>query len=277
MPHDPGALHRIEPGSKVDLRSIDPSKTPGLSGSRAEERAAAEAAHAENIKAMRDLQYKLWAEQKQSLLVVLQGMDTSGKDGTIRHVFGALNPQGVRVQGFKRPTPEELRHDFLWRVHKFAPAAGGIVVFNRSHYEDVLAVRVLKLVHEDLWRLRYDHINDFERLLGESGTAVVKIMLHISKNEQKERLQARLDEPDKRWKFEMGDLETRKRWGDYRAAYEEAIERCNTAEAPWHIVPADRKWYRNWVISSIVRARLEAMDPKTPPADPQLDHVTIDD
>ena len=269
-------IHRIDPGSKVDLRDIDPRKTPGLSGSKDEERAEAQRLHAENIEAMKGLQYRLWAEQKQSLLVVLQGLDTSGKDGTIRHVFGPLNPQGVRTQGFKRPTPIELRHDFLWRVHKHTPAAGRIVVFNRSHYEDVLAVRVLKLIPENEWRLRYDHINDFEQMLFESGTRVVKIMLHISRDEQKERLQARLDEPEKRWKFERGDLETRKLWDDYWAAYEEAIERCNTKHAQWHVVPADRKWYRNWAVSSIVRANLEAMDPQTPPPEPDLDGLVIE-
>ncbi len=276
MSDDSGIIHRIEPGSKVDLRAIDPRRTPGLSGSKEEERADAERLHGENIAAMRSLQYRLWAEQKQSLLVVLQGMDTSGKDGTIRHVFGPLNPQGVRTRGFKKPTPEELRHDFLWRVHKHTPEAGRIVVFNRSHYEDVLAVRVLGLIPEERWRQRYDHINDFETLLHESGTRVVKIMLHISKDEQKERLQARLDEPDKRWKFERGDLETRKLWDDYWAAYEEAIERCNAEHAPWHVVPADRKWYRNWVVSSIVRSALESMDPRTPPPAPDLDGLVIE-
>lgn len=276
MPSTTTIIHRIDPDRKPDLVSIDPGSTPGLSGPGEQERAAAETLRAQNIAAMQALQYTLWAEQKQSLLVVLQGMDTSGKDGTIRHVFGPLNPQGVRTQGFKRPTPEELRHDFLWRVHAHVPAAGRIVVFNRSHYEDVLAVRVLKLIPEDRWRLRYDHINDFEQMLSESGTRIVKIMLHISKDEQKRRLQARLDDPAKRWKFERGDLETRKLWDDYRAAYEEAIERCNTEHAPWHVVPADRKWYRNWAISTIVRANLEAMDPRTPPPAPDLDGLVID-
>ncbi len=276
MPADGLMIHRIEPGSKIDLRTIDPQGTPGLRGSAEQERAAAEHLHAENIEAMKRLQYRLWAEQRQSLLVVLQGIDTSGKDGTIRHVFGPLNPQGVRVQGFRAPTPEELRHDFLWRVHAHAPAAGRIMVFNRSHYEDVLAVRVLGLIPEAQWRLRFAHINDFEQLLSESGTRVIKIMLHISKAEQAERLRARLDDPEKRWKFERGDLDTRKRWDDYRSAYEEALERCSTDHAPWHVVPADRKWYRNWAVSTIVRANLEAMDPRTPPPDPDLDGVVFE-
>lgn len=215
---DPIRLHRVEPGSTIDLDAIDPGKTPGLSGAEAQEQAAAETLLAQNITALQQLQERFWAEGRRSLLVVLQGMDTSGKDGVIRHVFGPLNPQGVRVAGFKKPTPQELAHDFLWRVHLQSPAAGEIVVFNRSHYEDVLAVRVLGLVPEQQWRLRYDHINDFERLLSESGVRVLKFMLHISKDEQLRRLQARLDDPTKTWKFALGDLETRKRWGDYERA-----------------------------------------------------------
>ncbi|MGP1271805.1 MAG: PPK2 family polyphosphate kinase [Phycisphaerales bacterium] len=268
--------HRVQPGTRVELGSIDPTRTPGLSGPEAVERAAAEALHAENIEALRRLQYRLWAEARRSLLVVLQGMDTAGKDGTIRHVLGPLNPQGVRIAAFKQPTPEELAHDFLWRVHARSPRAGEIVVFNRSHYEDVLVVRVLGLVPEPVWRARFDRINEFEALLTQAGTAVVKIMLHISKDEQRKRLQARLDDPEKRWKFSRGDLETRKRWEDYQRAYEEAIERCNTPDCPWHIVPADEKWYRNWAISSILRARLERMDPKPPPPEADLDGLVVE-
>lgn len=263
----PYDLHVVAPGGGVDLAAIDPGRTPGLSGEKEHERAAAEALHAENITALRDLQYRLWAEGERSLLVVLQGMDTAGKDGTIRHVFGPLNPQGVRVEGFKQPTPEELAHDYLWRVHRRTPGRGRVVIFNRSHYEDVLVVRVHGLVPEDVWRRRYDEINAFERLLAGSGTTILKIFLHISKDEQKERLQARLDEPTKRWKFSAGDLAERKRWGEYQAAYTEAIARCSTAEAPWFVVPADRKWYRNWAVSSIVRRALEGLDPQPPRAE----------
>ncbi|QKK09310.1 MAG: polyphosphate kinase 2 family protein [Planctomycetota bacterium] len=271
----PYELHRIEPGSAVDLSAIDPGRTPGLSGPESQERAAAAALHAENILAMQDLQYRLWAESQRSVLVVLQGMDTAGKDGTIRHVFGALNPQGVRVEGFKQPTPEELAHDYLWRVHRKTPGHGRIVVFNRSHYEDVLVVRVHGLVPEDVWRRRYEEINAFERLLAGSGTTILKVFLHISKGEQKQRLQARLDEPDKLWKFSMGDLAERKRWAEYQEAYTDALSRCSTEHAPWFVVPADSKWYRNWAISSIVRRALEEMDPRPPRAeiDPSKIHI----
>lgn len=268
--------HRIKPGSKVKLKDIDPSRTPGLQGSSDQERAAADAMREQNIEVMQQLQYKLAAEAKQSLLIVLQGMDCSGKDGTTRRVLGPLNPQGVRVSSFKKPTDEELAHDYLWRVHKVTPARGMIGVFNRSHYEDVLVVRVLNLVPESEWSLRYDHINDFEKLLSESGTRILKFMLHISKDEQKERLKARLDDPEKGWKFAMGDLDTRKRWDEYMRAYEAMLERCSTEHGPWFVIPADRKWYRNWAISSIVRRELELMDPKTPPMAEELKGLKIE-
>ena len=270
----PAELHVVEPGTLVDLGAIDPGRTPGLSGSKEKERAAAEAMHAENVAAMRDLQYRLWAEGGRSVLVVLQGMDTAGKDGTIRHVLGPLNPQGVRVVGFKQPTREELAHDYLWRIHRKTPGAGRIVVFNRSHYEDVLVVRVHGLVPDEVWQRRYDEINAFERLLAGSGTTILKVFLHISKGEQKERLQARLDDPAKRWKFSAGDLAERKRWGEYQQAYTDAISRCSTEHAPWFVVPADRKWYRNWVVSSIVRRALEQLDPQPPKA--EFDPATVE-
>ncbi len=269
-------IHCIKPGSKVRLRDIDPSKTPGLQGPEEQERAAADAMQAENVAALQTLQYKLWAEGKRSVLVVLQGMDCSGKDGTIRHVFGPLNPQGVRVASFKKPTAEELAHDFLWRVHNVVPAKGEIVAFNRSHYEDVLVVRVLDLVPRDEWQTRYDRINEFEKLLTDAGTRIVKIMLHISKAEQKERLQARLDNPEKAWKFAMSDLDTRKRWDEYEQAYEALLEKCSTAAAPWFVIPADRKWYRNWAISAIVRRELELMDPRTPAMPEELKGLKIE-
>lgn len=271
----PYELHAVEPGSVVDLSAIDPGRTPGLSGPEEQERAAAAALHAENIVAMQGLQYRLWAEGKRSVLVVLQGMDTAGKDGTIRHVFGPLNPQGVRVYGFKQPAPEELAHDYLWRVHRKTPAHGRIVIFNRSHYEDVLVVRVHGLVPEEVWRRRYEEINAFERLLAGSGTTILKVFLHISKGEQKQRLQARLDEPDKLWKFSSGDLAERARWDAYQEAYTDALSRCSTEHAPWFVVPADSKWYRNWAVSSIVRRALEGMDPRPPRAeiDPSAIHI----
>ena len=269
-------LHLVPPGSPVNLREIDPSRTPGISGAKDEEKAQAKRELARNTEEMKLLQRRLYAEGKRSLLVVLQWMDCSGKDGSIRHVMGPLNPQGVRVASFKKPTDEELSHDFLWRVHKAAPAHGEIGVFNRSHYEDVLVVRVLNLVPKKQWELRYEQINNFERTLFESGTRILKFMLHISKAEQKERFEARLEEPDKAWKFNLGDLDTRARWNEYMEAYEAALDRCSTEHAPWFVIPADRKWYRNWAISSIVRRELELMDPKAPPKPEELRGVVIE-
>jgi len=270
------AAHRIAPGSAVDLDAISTDATPMLSGPEQQERAAAEKLLADNTTAMQDLQYRLWAEHKRALLVVLQGMDTSGKDGTIRHVFGPLNPQGVRIRPFKAPTQDERNRDFLWRVHAVVPSRGYIGVFNRSHYEDVGIVRVRSLVPESVWRPRYEQINAFEDLLTTGGTTIIKIFLHISKAEQKQRLQARLDDPTKRWKFEMGDLEERKLWGKYTEAYSEAIARTSTEIAPWFVVPVDQKWYRNYAISAIVRDALERMDPKIPETDLDPKSVRID-
>lgn len=273
---DPYAIHCIKPGTKVNLRAIDPSKTPGLQGPEDQERAAGDALREQNVVAMQGLQNRLWAEGRRSLLVVLQGMDCSGKDGTIRHVFGPLNPQGCRVAGFKKPTSDELAHDFLWRVHRVAPARGEIVVFNRSHYEDVLVVRVMGLVPKEEWEARYERINEFERLLTDAGTRIVKVMLHISRDEQKERLLARLSDPEKAWKFAIGDLDTRKRWDEYTEAYEAMLSRCSTTHAPWFVVPADKKWYRNWTVSAIVRRELELMDPKSPPMPEELKGLKIE-
>lgn len=222
------------------------------------------------------LQERLWAEGKQSLLVVLQAMDTGGKDGTIRHVFRGLNPAGVRVASFKAPTAEELRHDFLWRVHRQAPAAGEVVIFNRSQYEDVLIVRVHESVPEKVWRPRYDAIVDFERHLAEAGTTIVKFWLHISPDEQRNRLQARLDDPDKRWKFNPVDLDERKLWPRYQQAAEEMLWRTSTDDAPWYVVPADHKWYRNWVVSHVLIETLGAMDPRYPDP-PARTHCEIPD
>lgn len=209
------------------------------------------------------------------MLIVLQAMDTGGKDGTIRNVFMGVNPQGVRVWGFGAPTEEELAHDYLWRIHDHTPANGGITIFNRSHYEDVLVVRVKDLVPESRWQKRYAHIVDFERLLSDEGTTVVKLFLHISKEEQRSRLEARLQEADKRWKFNPGDLEDRKLWDDFQEAYEEAITRTSTEQAPWYVVPADRKWYRDLAVASILIETLERMDPRYPP-EPDLDGVVVE-
>ena len=262
----------VRPGASFKLSDVD-------TGSRAHapgDKDSIEPVLSDLGERLFDLNDRLWAEGRRSLLVVLQAMDTGGKDGTIRHVFRGVNPQAVRVASFKEPSEEELRHDFLWRIHRQAPAAGEIVIFNRSHYEDVLIVRVHQLVAEKIWRPRYKAIVDFERHLVESGTTVVKFWLHISPEEQKRRLEARLDDPAKRWKFKAGDLEERKRWPDYQAAAQEMLERTSTDAAPWHVVPADHKWYRNWVVSHVLVETLEAMDP-TYPEEADLPHYEIPD
>jgi PPK2 family polyphosphate:nucleotide phosphotransferase len=247
-------------GKKFDLSSIDTGSTDGAPGDKAKA--------TESLSEMSDqlfsLQERLWAEGKRSLLVVLQGMDTSGKDGTIRHVFRGVNPLGLSVTSFKAPSDEERRHDFLWRAHRAVPAAGEIGIFNRSHYEDVLIVRVHGWVPEPVWRARYDAINDFEQHLSEAGTTIVKFWLHLSYDEQAKRLQARQDDPTKRWKFNPEDLEERKHWADYMAAAEDMLRQTSTTAAPWYVVPADRKWYRNWVVSSVMVQTLTKMDPQYP-------------
>jgi PPK2 family polyphosphate:nucleotide phosphotransferase len=222
------------------------------------------------------LQNILYAEDKRSLLIVLQAIDAGGKDGTIRSIMSGVNPQGVRVTSFKKPTEEELGHDFLWRVHKAAPARGMIGIFNRSHYEDVLVVRVHNLVPKDVWQARYDHINHFETLLTDSGVTILKFYLHISKDEQKERFQARLDRPHKRWKFNIGDLKERELWDDYMDAFETAFEKCSPKHAPWHIVPANKKWYRNLVISEKIVETLEGMNLQYPAPVTGLDDLVIE-
>jgi PPK2 family polyphosphate:nucleotide phosphotransferase len=254
---------RVEPGSTVRLADLDPASTEGGPG----DRAATEAATASLYGDLDALQERLYAEGERSLLVVLQALDAGGKDGTIKHIFRGFNPAGSSVVSFKVPSEEELAHDFLWRVHAKVPAKGEVTVFNRSHYEDVLVVRVHNLVPEDIWRPRYERINDFEANLVAAGTRIVKLYLHISKEEQAERFQARLDDPTKRWKFRRGDLEERERWDDYVAAFEEALARTSTPDAPWYVVPADRKWFRNWVVSRILVETLEAMDPQYPPGE----------
>ncbi len=218
-------------------------------------------------KRLPELQENLYAEHRQSLLLVFQAMDTGGKDGAIANLLTGINPAGVSVAAFKAPSTEELNHDFLWRIHAQAPRRGHIGVFNRSHYEDVLVVRVHNLVPETTWRTRYADINAFERLLAHNGTRVLKFFLHISKAEQAARLQARLDDPAKRWKYEPGDLKERALWPAYQAAYEEAINHCATPDAPWYVVPADHKWVRDLAIAEIVVAALEEMDPQPPAAD----------
>ncbi|QGZ95625.1 PPK2 family polyphosphate kinase [Terricaulis silvestris] len=231
------------------------------------EREAAEAETKENAKAIDGLQDALWAGRSRALLVILQGIDTSGKDGTVRAVFNRCGPLGVAVTAFGRPSEEELAHDFLWRIHMAAPKKGMIGVFNRSQYEDVLVVKVRGLAPADVVERRYEQINAFERHLTENGVTVLKFMLNISKDEQKERLQARLDDLAKNWKFNADDLEDRKLWSDYQKAYEVALDRCSTEHAPWRVVPSDRKWQRNAIISAVVRRTLEDMNPKYPKTD----------
>ena len=239
---------KLEPGEKVKLRDIDPDATPDFRGSKA----AAEEKREKVRATLDELQELMWAEHRQRLLIVLQGMDTSGKDGTIRYLMDGFNAASARVASFKKPTQPELDHDFLWRIHKEVPGSGEIVIFNRSHYEDVLVVRCHNLVPEEVWKKRYQQINDFERMLSESGTTILKFFLHISKDEQKERLEERVADPQKRWKFNMGDLDERKLWDAYQKAYEDALEKTTTEHAPWYIVNANRKWYRNYVIGSVV-------------------------
>jgi PPK2 family polyphosphate:nucleotide phosphotransferase len=259
-----GDLLRVEPGSSPDLASIDTGGTPGFEGDKAAGRHRLEELRAE----LAGFEERLWAESKQSLLIVLQALDAGGKDGVIRKVITAFNPQGTRVAAFGVPTEEELRHDYLWRVHAQTPGKGRIGVFNRSHYEDVLVVRVAELVPDSVWRERYDQINAFEAHLAASGTRIVKFFLHISRDEQRVRLQKRLDNPEKQWKWSSGDLETRAKWADYQAAYTDALARCSTADAPWFVIPADNKWYRDLAVAEILAETARAMDPQWPePAD----------
>ncbi|MBL8548430.1 MAG: polyphosphate kinase 2 family protein [Hyphomonadaceae bacterium] len=252
----------VKPGETARLKERD-CVCAGLFPDKDE----AEKVRKDNSKAIDALQDKMWAERTRALLVVLQGIDTSGKDGTVRGVFNACGPLGVCVTPFGRPTEEELAHDYLWRVHAAVPKKGIIGVFNRSHYEDVLVVKVRKLAPADAVERRYEEINAFEKHLTQNGVTILKFMLHISKDEQAERLQERLDAPEKHWKFNPGDLEDRALWDDYAAAYETALTRCSTAHAPWRIVPADKKWRRNAIISSVVLETLEKMGPKYPKPD----------
>lgn len=253
--------YRIKPGTSPKLADYDPADAGDWVGKKDEGREALCALN----QALDGLQARLYAEHRRQVLVVLQGMDTSGKDGTIRAVFEGVNPQGVRVTGFKAPTAAELDHDFLWRVHAHVPGKGEIAVFNRSHYEDVLAVRVLGLVPKDTWKARFDRINEFERLLADEGTLVLKFFLHIGRDEQKARLLERLDDPAKNWKLDTADLAARRAWDQYVAAYEDVLARTSTAHAPWYVVPADRKWYRNLVVAGVLVDALGKLDIQAPP------------
>ncbi len=264
-----GSVTRL-PGERFELGSIDPGDTGGLKSKK-----AARSETAENLERLRELQERLYAAEDQALLIVMQAMDTAGKDGTIKHVCGAFNPQGVAVSSFKAPSKEDLAHDFLWRIHHKTPKLSMVGIFNRSHYEDVLVVRVKNYVPESIWRPRFEHINNFESLLAANRVKIVKIYLHISPDEQAERLRERQVTPEKHWKFNPGDLEDRKLWWKFQEAYEDALSLCNTEVAPWHVVPANRKWYRNLVVSRVLIKTLEEMDLRFPKPVADLDSYTI--
>jgi PPK2 family polyphosphate:nucleotide phosphotransferase len=259
---------RVSPGRKVALEDFPTDATPGY-----KQKPDMEAVLRENAAKMADLQYLKFAENKRALLIVLQAMDTGGKDGTIRHVMTGLNPAGVHVTSFKVPSAEEQAHDFLWRIHHAVPRLGDFGIFNRSHYEDVIVVRVHNLVPRSVWKDRYDQINAFERHLVENNVTILKFFLHISKAEQKARLQARIDDKTKNWKLSLGDFAERKHWDEYQEAYADAVSRCSTERAPWYIIPADKKWFRNLAVAQIMLETLESMKMKYPK--PTIDPSTI--
>jgi PPK2 family polyphosphate:nucleotide phosphotransferase len=264
--------YRVEPRGRVRLSELDPDETEHY---RSRKDVADELAEQRNR--IRRLQERLYAEHGQSLLIVLQAMDTGGKDGTIRGVFEGVNPQGCQVWSFKAPSSHELEQDFLWRYHEKTPSLGMITIFNRSHYEDVLIVRVKSLVSEDVWRRRYHMINEFEHMLTLNRTTILKFFLYISKDEQKRRLQSRLDDPSKHWKFSSADILERAYWDQYMQAFEDCFHNCSTSYAPWYIVPANKKWYRNLVIARAIADTLEAMNPQFPKAETDLNQATIPD
>lgn len=261
---------RVAPDSKVRLGTVDTATTFGWQKESAKQ-------ELEEVKARLDvLQQRLFAEDRRSVLLVLQAMDAAGKDGTIRAILSGLNPAGVSVAGFGVPGGPEAEHDYLWRIHAQAPAKGRIVVFNRSHYEDVLVVRVRGFAPKKVWQRRYEHIREFEEMLSDEGTTVVKCFLHVSKEEQRERLQERIDDPEKRWKFRKGDLDDRALWPEYMKAFEDALERTSTARAPWYIVPADRNWVRNLAVAKILLHHVAALDPQLPPAEEGIEGLIVE-
>jgi PPK2 family polyphosphate:nucleotide phosphotransferase len=261
---------RVEPGSPPRLDRRDPAARPF-----ADSKVVGQARLDELVARLSVLHNRLLAEAERSLLLILQGMDAAGKDGTIRHVLTGVNPQGCRVVSFREPTVSELAHDYLWRVHAVCPARGELAIFNRSQYEDVVAVRVRGLAPKRVWERRFAHIRGFEQMLAEEGTAVVKVFLHVSPEAQRQRLQARLDDPEKRWKFRESDLDDRRRWDEYAAAYEQAIEETSTAWAPWYVVPADHHWARNLAVGELLVDVLERLDPHLPTAEPGLEGISI--
>ena len=260
----------VTPGSKVRIANLDPNDTHGHS------RGEADKDLQRGLERLADLQDRIYAESKHRILIVIQGIDAAGKDGTVKHVMTAFNPAGCFVTSWKAPTPVELGHDFLWRIHQRTPGKGEISIFNRSHYEDVLVVRVHEIVPKAVWSKRYDQINAFERLLAAEGTTILKFFLLIDRDEQKQRLQARLDDPDKHWKFRVGDLAERKLWDSYMGAYEAMLERCSTDAAPWYVIPANKKWFRNLAVADIVADRLEELKPVYPPSPDDLTGVVVE-
>ena len=271
-----GALERylVKPGDKVDLAKIDSGERTLFQGGGKDD---FEPQFDELQDQLQTLQKKLYAQNKHRILVVMQAMDTGGKDGCIKHVFSRIDPQGIHVYSFKKPSAEELAHDFLWRVHSKVPSTGQLVIFNRSHYEDIVAVRVKKLFPDEVWKRRQRHVAEFERMLAEEGTTIVKIFLHISKDEQKRRLQSRIDNPAKHWKIHPDDLTDRARWSDFMTAYEEVIGKTSTDQAPWYVVPADRKWYRNLCVARIMLDTLKKLEMEFPPIDWDPKALKIED
>ena len=261
---------QVQPGRKVRLADIDPADSHGYSKDEAGPELQ------KGLDRLTDLQDRLWAESKHPVLVVLQGIDAAGKDGSVKHVMGAFNPMGCSVTSFKVPTAVEAAHDYLWRVHQRTPGKGEIAIFNRSHYEDVLVVRVHEFVPKLVWERRFDQINAFERLLADEGTTILKFFLLIDRDEQKARFQARLDDPTKNWKFKLGDLAERKLWDSYMAAYEDVLNRCSTDVAPWYVIPANRNWFRNLAIADILADTLDDLKPAYPPPSEDVSKVVIE-
>ena len=255
---------RVTPGEGFSLEDYDSAETFDMSKRNAEKEVE------DHVKELADLHDLLYAENKRALLIVLQGMDASGKDGTIRHVMSGVNPQGCSVTSFKEPSTRELEHDFLWRIHAAVPEKGSIGIFNRSHYEDVLVVRVHRIVGKQVWQGRYEQINAFERILAENDVCILKFFLHISREEQEKRFQQRLHDPQKNWKISPNDFREREYWDEYQKAYEDAITRCSTKEAPWYIIPSDHKWFRNYCVSHIVVKALQSLHMRYPKANPEI-------
>ena len=260
----------VRPGKPFKIHKLDPADRGGF-----KDKEEAQSAIDKNLKKLRQLQDVLYAEGKRSLLVVFQAMDAGGKDGAVDHVFSGINPQGCSVTSFKAPTHLELAHDYLWRIHHAAPPRGIIGIFNRSHYESVLVERVHELVPQSIWSKRYGHINAMEKMLADEGTVILKFFLHISRKEQKARMESRLTDPAKNWKFNPGDLDDRKLWDEYMTAYQDALQKCSTEDAPWFVVPSDHKWFRNWVISDTIVRRLEKLNMKFPPPAPGIENIKV--